>query len=60
MNRELDDELKNAMLALKIANDAFDSAISGLRQTLDAIQVATHAQSEAIIAIIKAIQLNRE
>ena len=38
------------------ASDAFDSAVAGLRDTLNAIQAANHAQGDAIDALRAANQ----
>jgi flagellar biosynthesis/type III secretory pathway chaperone len=42
--------------AIRDAGAAFDTAIVGLRTTLDAIQAANHAQGAAITAAIEANQ----
>ena len=52
-------ELDRALLALKVAGESFDQAMDGLRQTIDAIKVANHAQLEAIEAVIAATRAAR-
>lgn len=42
--------------AIRDAGTAFDTAVVGLRTTLDAIQAANHAQEAAITAAIEANQ----
>jgi hypothetical protein len=42
--------------ALRDAGTAFDTAVAGLRTTLDAIQAANHAQEAAITGAIEANQ----
>ncbi len=43
--------------AIRDAGAAFDSAVAGLRTTLDAIHAANHAQEAAITAAIEANQV---
>ena len=59
IRREIDAILNqhNAVFrAIRDAGTAFDTAVAGLRTTLDAIQAANHAQEAAITAAIEANQ----
>ena len=58
MDSRIDAELERALLALRVSGEAFDKAIDGMRATMDAIQLASHAQTEAIDAVVAALRLN--
>lgn len=49
-------QLSAAQQALRHSSAAFDTAIAGLRQTLDAVAHANHAQGEAMDAVILATE----
>jgi hypothetical protein len=53
------DEHDQAMFALRDSSNAFDEAISSMRQTLGAIASANHAQGRAIDRVIAANKLGR-
>jgi hypothetical protein len=42
------DEHDEAIFELRESNNSFDAAVSGMRQTLDALQTANNAQGRAI------------
>jgi hypothetical protein len=54
-------DLSAAHVALRRSSTAFDTAVAGIRQALDGVAAANHAQGEAIDAVIaateKALQL---
>lgn len=50
------DQHDEAFRAFHDANAAFDAAMAGLRDTLNAVQVANHAQGQAISAFRAANQ----
>jgi hypothetical protein len=49
-------DLSAAHVALRRSSTAFDTAVAGMRQALDGIAEANHAQGEAIDAVIAATQ----
>ena len=50
------DQHAEAMRAFRYASDAFDKAITGMRDTLPAVHDANHAQGQAINRMIAANQ----
>ena len=59
IRREIDrilDRHDDAFRAFRLASDAFDSVVAALRDTLNAVQAANHAQGEAIDALRAANQ----
>jgi len=53
------DDHDQAIFELRDSSNAFDAAISGMRQTLDALQSANNAQSRAIDRVIAANKMAR-
>ena len=53
------DDHDQAIFELRDSSNAFDTAISGMRQTLDALQSANNAQSRAIDRVIAANKMAR-
>ncbi|PYR03134.1 MAG: hypothetical protein DMG00_27300 [Acidobacteria bacterium] len=49
-------DLAAAQTAVRRSSTAFDGAVAGLRETLNAIASANHAQGEAIDAVIAATE----
>lgn len=47
-------DLSSVQLALRRSSTAFDTAMAGMREALDGIAAANHAQGEAIDAAIAA------
>ena len=53
------DEHDRAIFELRDSSNSFDAAISGMRQTLDALQTANNAQGRAIDRVIAANKMAR-
>jgi hypothetical protein len=53
------DEHDEAIFELRESNNSFDAAVSGMRQTLDALQTANNAQGRALDRVTAATTVAR-